>query len=242
MMHRSFRKIRFSPADAATALNLVCGLLSMVMAAQQQPVHAVWLIVMAMIFDSIDGNLAKIFNTASDFGRELDSLADMVSFGAAPAFLFTMTLIQPEFSFLAFLAPATYVVCTAVRLARFNLRPPVRGYFQGLPSPAAALTAAMVILVAMDHGWTEWELFSNTALFFMVGLAFLMVSTTPYPKPFGLEYKRWKPFFGLVLTASVLVWIVFDREIAFLAGMFAYIVAAPIQFLSLNKKAALVID
>ncbi|HCM43196.1 MAG TPA: CDP-diacylglycerol--serine O-phosphatidyltransferase [Candidatus Omnitrophica bacterium] len=242
MLSKFFQKIRFAPADAATALNLVCGFLSILMTANGQPVQAIWLIVMAMVFDSIDGNLAKIFNTVSDFGRELDSLSDMVSFGVAPAFLFSMTFIQPEFSFLAFGIPAAYAVCAAVRLARFNVRAPVRGYFHGLPSPSAALGAAMLMLVAMDRGWTELPVFENAALTVMGALAFLMVSSVPYPKPFGAEYKRWKPFFGLATVATFLVGIILDRDTAFLAAMMLYIVGCPFQVISLNKKVAPVLS
>lgn len=238
MIGQLFQKIRFSPADAATSLNLACGFLSMLMAAHHQPVQAIWLIVMAMVFDSIDGNLAKMFNTVSDFGRELDSLSDMVSFGVAPAFLFAMILIQPEFSFVAFLPPAAYAICAAVRLARFNVRAPVRGYFHGLPSPAAALGAAMLMLVAIDRGWTEIPAFANAAMTVMAALAFLMVSSIPYPKPFGSEYKRWKPFFGLATVATVLVGFALDRNMAFLAAMIFYVVGTPFQVVSLNRKVA----
>ncbi len=242
MISQFFQKVKFSPADAATALNLVCGFLSILMTAHNQPVQAIWLIVMAMVFDSIDGNLAKMFNTVSDFGRELDSLSDMVSFGVAPAFLFAMILIQPEFSFAAFLAPAAYAVCASVRLARFNLRAPVRGYFHGLPSPSAALGSAMLMLVALDHGWTELAVFKNAALTVMGAFAFLMVSSIPYPKPFGAEYKRWKPFFGLATLATLLVGIALGRNEAFLAAMVFYIVGSPMQVASLNRKAALALN
>ena len=233
---RTKRKMRFSPADAATSMNLVCGLLSMVMAAHDQPYQAIWLIVMAMVFDSVDGNLAKMFNSVSEFGRELDSLADMVSFGTAPAFLFSEMFIQPEFSFIAFLAPATYTVCAAVRLARFNVRPPVRGYFQGLPSPAAALGAVMFALAALHNGWMALPIFSGVALLLMGALSMLMISFIPYPKPFGAEYEIWKPFFALVGTAFLLAWAVYDREIGFLAFMFSYIIGAPFYGLTLSKK------
>lgn len=231
------RKMRLAPADAATSMNLVCGLLSMVMAAHEQPYQAIWLIVMAMVFDSVDGNLAKMFNTVSDFGRELDSLADMVSFGTAPAFLFAELFIQPEFSLIAFMAPAAYTVCAAVRLARFNLRPPVRGYFQGLPSPASALGAVMFALAALHNGWMGMPIFTGFALAFMGAMAFLMVTYIPYPKPFGAEYQAWKPFFALIGTAFLLAWAVFDREIGFLTLMLFYIIGAPFYGLSLNKKA-----
>lgn len=229
--------MRFAPADAATSMNLVCGLLSMVMAAHDQPYHAIWLIVMAMVFDSVDGNLAKMFNTVSEFGRELDSLADMVSFGTAPAFLFAELFIQPEFSFIAFLAPATYTVCAAIRLARFNLRPPMKGYFQGLPSPSAALGVVMFALAGLHNGWFGYPLFSGISLLFMGSLAVLMVSYIPYPKPFGESYEIWKPFMALAGTAFLLSWAVFDREIGFLTLMLVYIIGSPFYGLSLSKKA-----
>lgn len=237
-----FKKIKFSPADAATAMNLVCGFMSMLMAAQGRPVQAVWLIVMAMVFDSIDGNLAKMFNTVSDFGRELDSLSDMVSFGIAPAFLFAMIFVSQENFLLGFLAPAAYAVCAAIRLARFNLRPPVRGYFLGLPSPAAALGAAAFMLAALNEDWLALPMLTNTAWLMMAGLAFLMISPIPYPKPFGSEYKKWKPFFGLAATATLLIGFVLNREIAFLAATGFYIIGTPLEGLTLNRKASIAIN
>ena len=237
VIERKKRRMRIAPADAATSMNLVCGLLSMVMASHDQPYQAIWLIVMAMVFDSIDGNLAKMFNTVSEFGRELDSLADMVSFGAAPAFLFAEFFIQPEFSFFAFLAPATYIVCAAVRLARFNLKPQVPGYFQGLPSPASALGAVMFALAGLHGGWFALAIFNGVALLFMGIMAILMVSYIPYPKPFGDSYEAWKPFTALVGAAFLLAWAVFDREIGFLTLMLVYILGAPFYGLALSKKA-----
>ncbi len=234
---RTKRKMRLAPADAATSMNLVCGLLSMVMAAHDQPYQAIWLIVMAMVFDSVDGNLAKMFNTVSEFGRELDSLADMVSFGTAPAFLFAEMFIQPEFSFVAFLAPAAYTVCAAVRLARFNLRAPLKGYFQGVPSPAAALSAVMFALAGLHNKWFALPIFPGIALAFMGIMALLMVSYIPYPKPFSDSYEVWKPFMALAGTAFLLAWAVFDREIGFLTLMLVYIIGSPFYGLSLNKKA-----
>ncbi len=233
---RGLRKMRFSPADAATSMNLVCGLLSMVMAAHDQTYNAIWLIVMAMLFDSIDGNLAKMFNTVSEFGRELDSLADMVSFGTAPAFLFAEMFIQPEFAFIAFLAPAAYTVCAAVRLARFNSKKSIPGYFQGLPSPAAALGVVMFALTAVQLGWTVQPVFSNVALMFMGIIALLMVSSVLYPKPFGAEYEVWKPFFALEGTAFLLTWATLGREIGLLVFMLFYILGAPFYGLTLQKK------
>ena len=209
----------------------------MVMAAHSQFHQAIWLIVMAMLFDSVDGNLAKMFNTVSEFGRQLDSLADMVSFGTAPAFLFAEMFIQPEFTFIAFLAPATYTVCAAVRLARFNLKQPIPGYFQGLPSPAAALGVVMFALAALHLGWTVHPVFSNVALMFMAIIAFLMVGSILYPKPFGAAYEIWKPFFALEGTAFLLAWAIFDRETGFLVFMLFYVLGAPFYGLTLQKKA-----
>lgn len=233
---RHFKKMRFSPADAATSMNLACGLLSMVMASHDQLYQALWLIVAAMVFDSIDGNLAKMFNTVSDFGRELDSLADMVSFGTAPAFLFAHMFIQPEFSFVAFLAPATYTICAAVRLARFNVKSPARGYFQGLPSPAAGLGVVMFTLMILHHGWTNHPIVANFALLLMGFMALLMVSSILYPKPFGENYTNWKPFFALEGTAFLLSWAIFDREIAFFVFMLFYILGAPFYGMALKRK------
>ena len=145
--------------------NLVCGFFAIVIASRvQTPQFAgrflqtlatdpsncmlsAWLIFLAMVFDALDGYIARLAKSASEFGAELDSLCDMVSFGVAPAFL--LVKMCPQFSFLhkeaVWVIAASYAVCAALRLARFNVETSDEDdhlTFRGLPSPAAAASVA----------------------------------------------------------------------------------------------------
>ena len=137
--------------NAFTTAALFCGFYAIVMAMNQKFEHAAWAIFIAMILDGLDGRIARLTNTQSEFGAQYDSLSDMVSFGAAPA------LVIYEWSLrgmgkLGWLAAFVYCAGAALRLARFNTNIAVvdKRFFQGLPSPAAAAMVAGFILMMND--------------------------------------------------------------------------------------------
>src|SRR5579872_5671861 len=150
----------------------------------------------AVFFDGLDGRIARMTNTVSDFGREMDSLADVITFGIAPAVLAFTWGVQfvkgggflPDHRagyFIAFL----FLLCGAARLARFNVQTnpvpknpgrPDRKYFVGLPIPAGAAMVAAVVY-ASDSVPLEWWIFSALWLALLALLSFLMVSTWRYP-------------------------------------------------------------
>ncbi|HEV7815821.1 MAG TPA: CDP-diacylglycerol--serine O-phosphatidyltransferase, partial [Janthinobacterium sp.] len=137
--------------NAFTTAALFCGFYAIVMAMNQKFEHASWAIFIAMILDGLDGRVARLTNTQSEFGAQYDSLSDMVSFGAAPA------LVIYEWSLrglgkLGWLAAFVYCAGGALRLARFNTNIEVvdKRFFQGLPSPAAAGIVAGFILMMND--------------------------------------------------------------------------------------------
>src|SRR3954468_5077527 len=150
--------------NAFTTAALFCGFYAIVMAMNQKFEHSAWAIFIAMVLDGLDGRVARLTNTQSEFGAEYDSLSDMVSFGAAPA------LVVYEWSLRGlgkwgWLAAFVYCAGAALRLARFNTNIAVvdKRYFQGLPSPAAAaLVAGLVWLmdelrvVGSDVSWLAW--------------------------------------------------------------------------------------
>jgi CDP-diacylglycerol--serine O-phosphatidyltransferase len=142
-----------------TSLNLVSGFFAIVFAASGDVVGASWLIVAAMIFDYLDGFAARLLKSYSDMGKELDSLADVVSFGVAPGFIIlrlmsnlqsadTMMLIPNELQFasLLLLIPVVMPVCAALRLARFNIDPTQGTTFRGLPAPANGIGVIALVL------------------------------------------------------------------------------------------------
>lgn len=141
-----------------TSLNLVAGFAAIIFAARGDIIIASWLIASAMLFDYFDGFAARLLKAYSEMGKELDSLADVVSFGVAPAiiiFHFLNNAISPDalalvhedigYSILLFL-PAIMPVCAALRLARFNLDTEQSTSFRGLPTPANALAVISLVL------------------------------------------------------------------------------------------------
>lgn len=178
-----------------TSLNLVSGFIAIIFAANGNLFTASWLIVAAMIFDFFDGFSARLLKSYSDIGKELDSLADVVSFGVAPALIIyqllysSMMIYSPAIinsggpgSLFILIIPAVMPVCAALRLAVFNLDSTQSTSFKGLPTPANAL--AVVSVVIAEH-YSESTVFnaitgSATALIILtVVLSLLMVSRIP---------------------------------------------------------------
>ncbi|AMO21598.1 CDP-diacylglycerol--serine O-phosphatidyltransferase [Ramlibacter solisilvae] len=155
----------------------------------------------AMVLDSLDGRVARMTNTQSAFGEQMDSLSDMVSFGAAPA------LVSYEWALRGlgrwgWFAAFVYCACAALRLARFNVNTGVvdKRYFQGLPSPAAAALVAGFIWLMNDQGWKgaelEWVTFGLTLY---AGLT--MVTNVPFYSFKDVRMKQSVPFVVIVLIA-----------------------------------------
>src|SRR5471032_1818846 len=153
--------------NAFTTAALFCGFYAIVMAMNQKFEHSAWAIFIAMVLDGLDGRIARLTNTQSEFGAQHDSLSDMVSFGAAPA------LVMYEWSLrglgrLGWIAAFVYCAGAALRLARFNTQLSVadKRWFTGLPSPAAAALVAGMIWVFNDYqvrgGDVKWLAFAIT--------------------------------------------------------------------------------
>ena len=155
----------------------------------------------AMVLDSLDGRVARMTNTQSAFGEQMDSLSDMVSFGAAPALLAYIWALQGLGRW-GWIAAFVYCSCAALRLARFNVNTGVvdKRYFQGLPSPAAAALVAGFIWLVNDLGikgpTMVWPMF---ALCLYAGLT--MVTNVPFYSFKDIKMKRSVPFVVVVLIA-----------------------------------------
>jgi CDP-diacylglycerol--serine O-phosphatidyltransferase len=190
--------------NAFTTAALFCGFYAIVMAMNQRFEHATWAIFIAMVLDGLDGRVARLTNTQSEFGAQYDSLSDMVSFGAAPA------LVIYEWSLrglgkLGWIAAFVYCAGAALRLARFNTNIEVvdKRFFQGLPSPAAAALVAGFILMmtdleisGMQMPWISWAI----ALF--AGLT--MVTNVPFYSFKDVNFRKSVPFIGVFLIALAL--------------------------------------
>jgi len=156
---------------------------------------------LSMVLDSLDGRVARMTNTQSAFGEQMDSLSDMVSFGAAPAlvaYIWTLSTLGRW----GWIAAFVYCACAALRLARFNVNTGVvdKRYFQGLPSPAAAALVAGFIWLMTDleipSGDVTWAMFAITLF---AGLT--MVTNVPFYSFKDLSLKKSVPFAAIVLVA-----------------------------------------
>lgn len=170
-----------------TLMNLFSGFLAIISVSDGEFVRAAWLIALAGLFDVFDGLMARLANATSDFGIELDSISDMVSFGVAPGFLIYSWSLH-EMGFVGIMISALPPLCGAVRLARFNVNArlqPTKDFFIGLPIPAQAIMLGAFFLTFRDS-LSLFEFLENgvnSALIpFIVVISFLMVSTLPFDK------------------------------------------------------------
>jgi len=184
-------------------------------------------IFVAMIFDGLDGTVARMTNTSSEFGLQYDSLSDMVSFGVAPAVV-AFSWILNEVGKIGWAAAFIYASCAALRLARFNTQVDIvdKRYFIGIASPtAAALVAGMV--------WSSYDVEPTTQLAFVAALVtalsgLLMVSNFRYHSLKGLDLKGKVPFVVIFAVTMVLVIVIIDPpRILFLLALI-YSLSAPV--------------
>ncbi|MES2879966.1 MAG: CDP-diacylglycerol--serine O-phosphatidyltransferase [Pseudomonadota bacterium] len=176
----------------------------------------------AMVLDSLDGRVARMTNTQSAFGEQMDSLSDMVSFGAAPALISYVWALQGLGRW-GWIAAFVYCACAALRLARFNVNTAIvdKRYFQGLPSPAAAALVAGFIWLMTDLGvkgpTVAWPMF---ALALYSGLT--MVTNVPFYSFKDLHMKRSVPFAVIVLIALGIAVINIDPPIVMFSVFVIY--------------------
>jgi CDP-diacylglycerol--serine O-phosphatidyltransferase len=239
--------------------NAVCGLAAMACAskigsvgspADSDPYFTLsgWLIIAAMLFDALDGYVARLSKSASDFGLQLDSLCDAISFGAAPAFL--LLRLGPGWQPVPRLHQALaviatlYMVCAILRLARFNiettLEPSNLKRFRGLPSPGAAGCIASLAILRSSEQFQKWsaldpELVRSAielwAPFGALIVALLMVSRVPYPHLTKQILRGRRPFRHLVQVILAVCVIVLIWELALVLLFWIYALGMPLRYL-----------
>lgn len=180
----------------------------------------------AAILDTVDGRIARMMGTDSEFGREYDSLADLFTFGAAPAFL-TFLWGLHGFDRVGWLVPLYYTVCTATRLARFNVQTRADGrYFVGLPSPAAAGAVCSLLFYVPGVAWRD--LWSGVIFATLVVVGTLEVSTFRYWSPKQIDLRRrWSYRVVLPLALIVLV-VALEPKAVFLVIGVLYALSGPV--------------
>lgn len=216
--------------------NLFCGFFSIISTFSGDFKTASIMVVVAAIFDQLDGRLARLTRATSKFGAELDSLCDLVSFGVAPAMLMYQWALNP-FGRLGLMACFLFAACGALRLARFNVQVGVveKNYFQGLPIPMAAGIIASSYLAFEDMGWRVEK--SVPLLLITILLAFVMVSNFRYRSFKDLDLKQRLPFRYLILGVIILFLVAIRHELMLFVLFFSYaLLGAIFGVMRLGKK------
>jgi CDP-diacylglycerol--serine O-phosphatidyltransferase len=199
-------------------------------------------IMVAMLWDTLDGRVARLTNTQSAFGAEYDSLSDLVSFGVAPALLVYEWSLSDLGRF-GWLAAFIYLACAALRLARFNTQVGAtdKRYFQGLPSPASAGVIASMIWLKFwnfeyfDIGVVSLSYYIGVAITILCGL--LMVSNVRYFSFKEFDSTDKASFRFLLLTVLSLIVLLYKPNIVLFTGFFIYMLSGPfITIFGINKR------
>jgi CDP-diacylglycerol---serine O-phosphatidyltransferase len=229
------RKIYILP-NLFTTGNIFCGVysLSLVLRGNSELYpRAAWFLLLAMVFDFIDGQLARLYRATSRFGVELDSLADFLSFGVVTTILAYQVVLKEFKGFgvgIAFL----YIVFTALRLARFNIQvnKEEKTDFKGLPSPVAA--GVILSFFIFNH---HFQLGLEIAIpFLMIILSSLMVTNLTYPTLLSLHLRQKQPFLYLVAVILMLVILIAQHQVGVFIGFTLYLALGLYQGLQIEVR------
>jgi CDP-diacylglycerol--serine O-phosphatidyltransferase len=230
-MGRRLRRGVYLLPSMFTMGNMILGFYAVICGYREHDfTKAALLIAAAAFLDSLDGRIARMTNTESEFGKEYDSLADVLTFGAAPALLtyfWGLEAFHPD----TWMIGVFYVVCTATRLARFNVQTKVvdSRWFVGLPTPAAAGAVCSLLFFSPPGDYRVWMQVLVATTLLLIGV--LMVSTFRYWSPKQLDLrKRWS-FRALVPFIAVVLLLFFLREIGFLILAFTFAASGPVAYL-----------
>lgn len=181
-----------------TVGNLFLGIISIILVFHERPEPAAIMVIIAMVLDGVDGRVARALNVQSEFGKELDSLSDIISFGVAPAFIMYVVAFQTLNPAAAWIATAIFPICGALRLARYNVIDSERGHFVGLPIPAAGGLLSTLALFYSD-------IHVHVMLAASLLLSYLMVSRIKYPnfKKAGMPGMAVWIIIALVIAACI---------------------------------------
>ena len=204
-----------------TTMGLFAGFYALIAAIQGRYELAAWAIIVAAIFDMLDGRVARLLHAETSFGAEYDSLSDMLSFGIAPAVLVYLWALTPLHK-PGWLAAFLIAACAALRLARFNTQVGKmdKRYFQGLPTPATALLIATAVLFDEDGGLQpiSWLWFGIS-----VALAWLMVSRVRFVSGKEIDLKQRRPFVVLLAFLAIIFFVMINPYKVLFMLLLAYV-------------------
>ncbi len=229
--------------------NLVCGFLAIAYIADAAPTYNVALLIwaaglfyIAMLFDALDGKVARMTNSAGEFGGQLDSLADVVTFGLAPSFLVKVLMEQGQFQpKFAWAISALFVSCAALRLAKFNVENTDHSdagheQFSGLPTPAAAGALGGLSILYLSLGSPSWLLLMLPIA--TVALAALMISPLPYAH-IGSKLMGRNLSFPELAQIVFLLFVLVQFHVYAVAGIFVmYALSGPVVHLRVKSAPA----
>lgn len=197
---------------------------------------AVIAIFVAMILDGLDGRVARLTNTQSEFGAQYDSLSDMVSFGVAPALVMYLWAFS-SLGRLGLFAAFVHTAGAALRLARFNtqLETADKRYFQGLASPAAAAILAGFIWICLEHQYAI-DMVKYVAIALTIGTGLLMVSNFRYTSFKSIDLKGKVPFFVAIAMMLGIAFVMAQPQTMLFLLFLAYAVSGPVITLVQRKR------
>ena len=236
-LSRRLRRGAYLLPSLFTIGNVLLGFYAMISGLKGDFQLAALLVFVAAVTDSLDGRIARMTGTETEFGKEFDSLADVITFGVAPALLAYQWGVK-DLAPRAWLLPLFYVVTTASRLARFNVQQ-LKGdsrFFVGLPAPAAAVAICSLLFFAPDPAWRDWILGAMVVSLLVIGA--LMVSTFRYYSFKKLDLRRrwsYRVALPLALVVGLVVYALTSSQLlpqaAFMLLALVYTLSGPVSYL-----------
>jgi len=218
-----------------TALNMACGFASVLLAVKGKIFEAAVVLILGAIFDSVDGRVARMTGTSSSFGEQFDSLSDLISFGMAPAILIHQKYLY-SFGRLGAVASFIFLLCAALRLARFNanIEKVDPSYFQGLPSPGAAL--AIIGAVIFSCEFNSVDSISFVFLPYTIFYGVLMITNLPFYSFKDSEFVRRYKKLSLFVAFMIFALVVSFYQVMLPLGMAIYIFLCIAYYIKNRKK------
>jgi CDP-diacylglycerol--serine O-phosphatidyltransferase len=215
--------------NTLTLCGMFLGFYSIIAALRGDYLQAAWAIMLAMVFDGLDGWVARLTHSTTRFGIELDSLSDLVSFGVAPAVMLYQWALG-DFGRVGWACAFIFMACGALRLARYNVQmgSTESKAFTGMPIPAAATIVASTVIFYYEI----WDYDPERNIFILLLtllLAALMVSTLRYHGAKEIDFRKRKPFWILVAVVVVFAIMVIHKEIALFVFAMIYIFGGIIE-------------
>ncbi|NOZ84377.1 MAG: CDP-diacylglycerol--serine O-phosphatidyltransferase [Epsilonproteobacteria bacterium] len=210
-----------------TAANLMAGFYSIIFSFRGRFFEAAIAVALAVVFDNLDGKIARLISATSRFGFEYDSLSDLVSFGVAPAILFYGYFYSFQGD-LGIVISAIYLLAGSLRLAKFNVTSQNDRFF-GLPIPGGALVVVSMILLSNDFSLLQYKV---VALVMMFVTSYLMISNIRYEGFKHVNITKRLSMYLFAITATVIILVIMRPKIAIPAITFVYAASGPVIFLA----------